>query len=336
MLQFKEKVINGMIKKFSYKKKEAEDLWKQMELFTLYAFNRSHACSYALMGYYCQWLKTFYPLEFWIANLEFADDEERMNCLNRIISDYKDIKIIYPNINISEDKFVLKDNSIVWSLSHIKGVGDKSPVLILKERDKNGRYKSLQDFYKRNIKSVVNKRVVQSLIFAGAFDELYDIEEPIDRRKILQEYYEIKKEKNKDLKEDSFYEFEYRRLLHLNNLDWDSILARNNEIQNEYESLKTFNNLPDNSVVIVGGTVIKLKNHIPKNKKKEEDSMGMLTIQQNGIELDVILWPSFWVTVKEKVKIGENYFIKGVKKFDNFRKKNVLYSNSDSEIVTIK
>ena len=156
---------------------EANDIWDKLNAFSAYGFNRSHSAAYSLMGYWCQYLKVKYPLEFWTASLNFADEKiEIPNRLSEIEKIGGDIKVKQPDINKSDIQFTADSdsNAIYWSLTKIKNVGQIAVQNILEEREKNGMFFDLEDFYKRVLKSKVNKRVVQHLIMAGALDEIGD------------------------------------------------------------------------------------------------------------------------------------------------------------------
>ncbi len=148
----------------------ANKIFGDMEGFASYAFNKSHAAAYATLAYQTAWLKKYYCKEFICALLN--------NRLNKIdeITKYvlylkdKDMKVLPPDINKSRTAFKVEKGGIRFGLSALRGVGQGVMDSIIEERTKNGLFKDFPDFITRCI-SVLNLRVVEGLIYAGAFDE---------------------------------------------------------------------------------------------------------------------------------------------------------------------
>lgn len=279
----------------------------------------------------CQWLKTYYPKEFWTVNLEFADEDDRMNYVNRIMNDYQDIQITFPDINYSNDKMKLFDNEIVWGLRHIKGVGDKGAEAIYQERKKNGKYKSLEDFVNRVQKRIVNKRVVLALIYAGAFDNMFGLNEGDDNKRfaIKTEYFKIKKEKEVlQYEGDVFYKTEYKRLLGINIIDWETLIKHNKlDSENDYISIyENWELVDEKSKCLVAGIVTK----ITERQTKKGSKFGIVELQQQGVSLDVLIWGDYWEdeNYKDKIKIGRYIAIRGYKTFDSYRSNYNLQTKS--------
>ena len=337
MATFKNKFILGIKRLHNYNDKEALVVWEKLMAFSSYGFNKAHSCSYAILGYQCQYLKTYYSKEFWIANLEYADEDDRVEYINRILTSYSNlVSIKFPDINESSVRFSLVKSKIVWGLTHIKGVGEKASVAILKARSKED-FKSLKDFFDKVEKRIVNKRVFLSLIYSGTFDSFYDIEKPIERFKIISDYYKIRKEKESlKIEQEDFYDFEYKRLLGINIIDWDTLISKNKKIDiNKYSSLEELDNIPDGSNILVAGLVIKFFEQEYKNKK---GFYGRVNLQQNGFECDLMIWDLVWQQVKDKLKIGKRIAFFGRKEFDKkYFNKNVIYSiDNESKIITLK
>ena len=144
----------------------AEIIFKKMEASASYSFNKAHATSYTALTYITGYLKTYYPIEFYIALLNNTDNEDkRMQIYNEMkTSGYL---INSPDINISKDHIVSTNNNNVYlSFNLIKGVGAKAVESILEKQP----YTSFHDFLERKDSRKVNKRVVKALIKAGAFD----------------------------------------------------------------------------------------------------------------------------------------------------------------------
>ncbi|NOY50849.1 MAG: DNA polymerase III subunit alpha [Chlorobi bacterium] len=146
-------------------------VWKDWEEFAKYAFNKSHATCYSYVSYQTAYLKTHYPAEFIAANLS-----RNLNDIKKITqytaeAEHMGISVTRPDINESLLKFsVTGDKIIRFGMGAIKGVGGAAVENIINERKKNGPFKSPFDFVKRVSLRSVNKRSIEALVMAGAFD----------------------------------------------------------------------------------------------------------------------------------------------------------------------
>lgn len=162
-------------KKNGYDPEILEKIWTDWEKFASYAFNKSHAACYSWVAYQTAYLKAHYPAEFMAANLtkQLNSIEE----ISKLIDDAKrmKIKVLGPDINESDMNFTVNANGeIRFGLMGIKGVGEVAVVELLEERNKNGFYKNTVDFFERIIGHSCNRKMVESLAKAGAFDNLGD------------------------------------------------------------------------------------------------------------------------------------------------------------------
>ena len=150
--------------------KSANKIFDEMAEFAKYAFNKSHAACYAVVSYRTAYLKAYYPEEFMAATLnsflgnldkipEYIDECKRLN-----------IKILKPDVNRSFTKFTVDEGKIRFGLGSIKNVGIAAVETIVEKRKKGGEYKSFTDFCERMEGETVNKKCIESLIKAGAFD----------------------------------------------------------------------------------------------------------------------------------------------------------------------
>ena len=144
----------------------AQTVFKKMEASASYSFNKAHAVSYTALTYITGYLKTYYPIEFYIALLNNTDKEDkRMQIYNEMKN--SGYLIHNPDINISKDTIVSTNNNNVYlSFNLIKGVGEKAVESIIS----NQPYVSFDDFLQRKDSRKVNKKVVKALLKAGAFD----------------------------------------------------------------------------------------------------------------------------------------------------------------------
>ncbi|MDD5323301.1 MAG: DNA polymerase III subunit alpha [Methylococcales bacterium] len=143
-----------------------------MEKFAGYGFNKSHSAAYALVAYQTAWLKAHYPAAFMAAVL--SSDMDNTDKVVVLIEECRQMKLVIlpPTINVSTYRFTVNDaDHIVYGLGAIKGVGQAAIEDMLKERDDNGRFSGLYDLCKRVDLRKFNRRVLEALIRAGAFDE---------------------------------------------------------------------------------------------------------------------------------------------------------------------
>ncbi|MFL5739983.1 MAG: DNA polymerase III subunit alpha [Flavisolibacter sp.] len=167
--KMKDKFIEGASKK-GHPKKTLEKVWTDWEAFAQYAFNKSHSTCYAYVAYQTAWLKAHYPAEYMSAVLNHAGAIEK---LTFYMEECKrmGIKVLGPDINESQKGFAVNDSGgIRFGLGGLKGVGENAIENIISERKKEGFYKDPFDFIKRVNQRAVNKRTLESLIYAGAFD----------------------------------------------------------------------------------------------------------------------------------------------------------------------
>lgn len=149
----------------------ANKIFDEMAEFAKYAFNKSHAACYAVVAYRTAYLKAYYPAEFMAATLNsFLGNLDK---IPQYIDECKNLKIdiLKPEINKSFERFTVENGKIRFGLGSIKNVGTTPVANIVKERNQNGPYKSFTDFCERIADEQVNKKCIESLIKAGAFDE---------------------------------------------------------------------------------------------------------------------------------------------------------------------
>lgn len=172
MEQLKEKFIDGC-KKNGFDIKVVNKIWNDWEAFAQYAFNKSHSTCYAYVSYQTAYLKAHFPAEYMAAVLSrnftdikkitiFMDEAKRMG-----------ISVLGPDINESRLKFnVNKEGNIRFGLGAIKNVGESAVVKIIEERSEKGPFKDIYDFVERVPLTQINKKTIEALATAGAFDNL--------------------------------------------------------------------------------------------------------------------------------------------------------------------
>jgi len=173
----KEKFIQGCIKN-EFTREKAEEIFKFIEPFTSYGFNKAHAASYGMLAYRTAYMKANYPVEYMCALLtaESGDTEK----ISDGVGEARNMGIVVsaPDINKSKSGFEIEENpnsiekmAIRFGFSAIKNVGEAAIENIVNERDKNGPFKSFNDFCLRADSQKINKRVLESLIKVGALDQ---------------------------------------------------------------------------------------------------------------------------------------------------------------------
>ena len=170
MAKLKVEYLNGC-EKNGIDKVKAEKVWKDWEEFAKYAFNKSHATCYSYVSYQTAYLKAHYPAEYMAAVLS-----RNLSAIDKITFFIKESKrmgipVLGPDINESSKNFTVnKAGAIRFGLAAIKGVGSSAVEDVIRERNENGPFKNIFDFVKRvNLKSV-NRRSLEALAKAGAFD----------------------------------------------------------------------------------------------------------------------------------------------------------------------
>ncbi len=150
----------------------AEQIFDEITDFSKYAFNKSHAAAYAVIAYQTAWLKVYYPIEFMAALMTSVMDSESKVAEYIQESKHMGIEVLPPDINMGYGQFTVSGKKIVYGLNAIKNVGRPTVNAIVTCRNLGGRFNSLTEFVNRMGSGDINKRALESLIWAGAFDSL--------------------------------------------------------------------------------------------------------------------------------------------------------------------
>lgn len=222
------KSIPGAVK-LGHDRAVAEKIFDAMAEFAKYAFNKSHAAAYAYVGYQTAYLKCYYEVEFLTAVLN-----NRITNIDEIkkyttFAKKEGIEILPPNINKSITEFKVENGSIRFGLAGLRNVGSAVVDSIIEERNRNGEFKSFEDFVSRVDGQVLNKRCLESLIMSGAFDvfnvyrsqlmEIYPI--AVDRA--------VKEAKNRDSGQISMFGGDLISDPSFDNLEYPKIKEYNKE-----------------------------------------------------------------------------------------------------------
>jgi DNA polymerase-3 subunit alpha len=153
--------------------KTAEYIFDMMETFAGYGFNKSHSAAYALLSFQTAWLKAHYPAAYMAATM--SADMDNTDKIVGLIADARNIGLLiqFPDINRSLYKFEpIDEQTVMYGLGAIKGLGESAIEIILLEREDNGSFQDIHDFCKRVVSRKVNKRAIEAVIRAGGFDAI--------------------------------------------------------------------------------------------------------------------------------------------------------------------
>lgn len=310
--------------------------------------SNSHAASYAITGYISMWFKVNYPLEFWAAALQFVKKDIKVPRFIAEMNKIGSTQIVPPDVNNSDYSFVVdpKTNKIYWSLLQIKEVGQVATEVIIEARKEKGNFYSFEDFYKRVPKKKANKKVIEALIYSGAFDEIEGIKIPIQRKKIIEKYYEIGKVKIKDdeknilLSEDInkkyWWVLKQKEISGLGYLDYYQIIKEysklNIKIDQYIDIIEFFEEISSvREDKLIAGIIVDYKE---KNSKK--GMFGEILLDINDEQIYCVLWSGIWEEFNEQIKTskGKILVISGKVVFDDWKHTNV-FQTEDSTIVDI-
>lgn len=195
MAEQREKFIKGCLNN-GYDQRVAEEIFAWVVKFSNYGFNRSHAVAYSKISYQFAYLKTHYPACFFAEMLSSIGNQQEK--LHQYINEIQafDLRILPPSINKSFGKYAVESGHIRMGLLAIKGIGGQAVKAILQAR-KDGPFKSLFDFCLRTSPQAVNRKTLEHLIMAGAFDELHSnrasllasIDQAIEQGELFHEFH---------------------------------------------------------------------------------------------------------------------------------------------------
>ncbi len=308
----------------------ANSIFDDMLRFASYAFNKSHAASYALVTYQTAYLKCNYYKQYMAALMSYTSGSQGK--LNEYISECRSsgVKIIKPSVNERDYGFVITDTGIRFGISAIKNIGECMAKRICEERIKNGVYKSVHDFFRRNEKSGISKIIMKNLIYSGALDEL-----GLNRRQMIENIETIMK-KSASVKEmeGQFEFFEDDLQKPEPDIPWVEEYTEKELIYMEKEAtgiyisgtpfslienfcsllkVSTVSSLLSKEVcnsdvqIQVAGTIAAQKEHINKNK----DKMCFFTLEDASDNIECVVFNDVYRLFKKKIQVGDIVYITG-------------------------
>lgn len=337
--------ITGCIRN-GVSEKIANIIFDDMVDFAKYAFNKSHAAGYALIGYQTAYLKAHFPKEFLAALMTSVMGNHSKLSLYIQNAKEKDIKVLPPDVNRSFEKFVVEDGNIRYGLLGVKNVGKgiiDSLVKIREERE----FEGFIDFCERVESKELNKRAIESLIKAGAFDKfkllrsqllaifdkivdsvhqnsrknvkgqvsLFQTSEKMNSDNIIN--YNIPE--IKELKESVLLKFEKDMLgIYLSSHPFskyrDKMAHFNIQTIGEFvQKVEGKEEKYDSKKVVLIGMISEVKKKITKNSNQ----MAFVTIEDSFNEQELIIFPSLYSRVKNVLNLQNPVIIKGKINYDN-------------------
>lgn len=351
--QYKERFIPYYRDNYGVSQEYSEKVWDAIDKASTYLFNRSHAAAYAITGYISQWIKVHYPIEYWSVAFKYAEDLDYPRYIAEINKTGAcTVKTVDINISHTDVVIDFKAKALYWSISGVKQIAEKAASQIIKEREENGQYFSLNDFITRHKwkGSAVNSRIIRNLILAGAFDSLENITHPYQRVDLLVQFLGAT---NSNVKENDevlvgadhhsndnwWWALLQKKLSGLAFFDYDAIYRRygegnfatNYEYVSFEECLDT-DNRPNNGYVIVAGYVTEMK--IKKTRKGEV--MCKLILESNYEFLEVMIFQTEYKQLESLLTGKANLMIiSGSLTWDNRKEQNILRANYETNIVSL-
>ena len=319
----------------------ANHIFDNMIDFAKYAFNKSHAAAYAVVSFQTAWLKYYYPVEFMAALMTSVMDNPGKVAGYILTCKQMGIRILPPDINRSNGKFSVEDGCIRYGLSAVKGIGKPVMMAVESEREKGGPFEDIRDFCERLTAREVNRRTVESLIKAGAFDstganrhqllmvysQVIDTAQQ-DKKNVMSgqmTLFDIMNDEDKkefslqlpavaDLDKEEKLAFEKEVLgIYISGHPLDAyqqvwakgITARSSDFELDEETGEP--KVIDNSRVTVGGIVTEKTIKYTKNN----DIMAFITVEDLVGTVEVIVFPKTYERFASRLEPDSKVFVEG-------------------------
>ncbi len=295
---------------------KAKYIFDLMAKFAGYGFNKSHSAAYALIAYQTAYLKAHYPAQFLAALL--SCDVENTDKVVKYINECRQekIEVLPPDINESFNDFTVINDRIRFGMAAVKNVGEAALESILAERKANGPYRSLSDFCGRIDSSKVNRKVIESLIKAGAFDSMNGrraqfmeiLDQCLDRAKAVQRdrmsgqmnLFSFGQPAAKQAEAVEIELPDVKEWPELERLAYEKetvgFFLTGHPLEGVMDDLRRvvdvdiagMEKLRDGQVVRIGGLINNYKEH----KSKKGERMAFTVLEDMGASIEVIIFPS--------------------------------------------
>ncbi len=350
----KESFVDGAIKK-GITKDTANFIFKKIEPFAEYGFNKSHAAAYALIAYQTAYLKAYYTTEFIAASM--SNELSNTDKLSEFFEELKrlKIKVQRPCVNECYAEFKPKNNILYYALGAIKNVGFEAISQVVDERKKGGMFKSISDFINRVEPKNLNKLQLEGLVKAGAFDSIFqnrktlfdNIPNIIQTSKTTHE--------NKTNNQSSLFAEDTHKISYLSELENADIWKNDEVLANEFQSIgfyisnhplkdyeaalqqfnvKSFLNFENSSEseCLIAGTVMSVK----EKKTSKGTPFAIIKFSDLSKVFELFLFSEILQSNREKLVEGSSFILTVLKDKENqdnrFRRINVRKIISLEEI----
>ncbi|GHU84662.1 DNA-directed DNA polymerase [Clostridia bacterium] len=312
-------VANGVSKEI------ADEIFNDMSSFASYAFNKSHAAAYATISYQTAYLKCFYPCEYFASLLtSVRDNKDKLKEHVAECARLK-IKILPPDINLSNADFGVEDGKIRFGISAIKGVGQKF-IECIEEQRKKGCFRSFKDFCERLNGYELSKRAAENLIKSGCFDSLGET-----RKSLLSNFEQVvenvssntksmvpgqislfgeeeTKPKGKKEEHEEFSEFELAALeKEALSLYLSTHPLKKYEKMFDYEDITEISDLDASSTGKVMGVVVSVQRILTRNSEE----MAFCTVEDQTASIELILFPRVYNLFRAFITEGSIVVVSG-------------------------
>lgn len=333
LAKMKKDFIEGAIKNSAADQKFIEDLWKSLEDFAAYSFNKSHAACYALIAVQTAFLKSHYPSAFMAALL--TSDHENLDRIAIEVAECKKmgIDVLPPDINESYMEFAVVPgtSNIRFGLGAVKNVG-KGPVeKIIATRDEGGKFKSVEDFAQRVDATVVNKKVMESLIKCGAFDSLGERDVLLNNVDKITSYSSRVQKNALSGQIDIFGTLSVDEEIPTISMDlpkgkadprthlvWEKELLGlyisthplddfKNYLRHKTQSIKDFDNKKDGQPIAIGGIITSIR----KIYTRKNDAMAFVALETLDGDVELVVFPRSFEKYQEVLLVDNVLEIKG-------------------------
>ena len=362
LLKEREIFIQGAVNN-GVEKQVATELFDEMESFAKYAFNKSHAAAYAVISYRTAYLKCKYPKEYYASLItsvltsvdkvrEYIEECEKLG-----------IKVLPPDVNYSDVNFSVEDSSVRFGLLALKNVGRNFITSIVEERKQNGKYKDFDDFLYRLKGTDMNKRQLESLIKAGAFDSFGKT-----RRQLICVYEQAldtvqrisKTTKNGQLDIFQFFsadevegtvpKIEYSDVGEYNEMEkllfekeilglcfsgniLDSYSLHLNELAPmSISSILLSDSLKDKDSVKIAGLIVQKT----LKKTKNDETMAFVKISDSCGEIELIIFPKTFIKYSEHLVNDNVIFINGQLSISDEQEPKIIVNSIESVLTNEK
>ena len=314
-------------------KKVAEQIWRDIEVFSGYGFNKAHSAGYSMVAYQCAYLKAHYPAEFMAANLnsEIGDIERLVVLIEECRR--MGLDVLPPDVNEGQVDFVATKNEIRMGMAAIRNVGRSAVQAIVAAREADGPFESFFDFCDRVDSQAVNRRCVESLIKAGAYDcvpgHRAQLFEAVDRALEMAQSVQADRARG----QISMFEMAEMQTQAVNDQSLPEVaewtererLACEKDMLGFYlsghpleryrtdlaemgmRSVDDLVDLPDGAEVQIGGVLVEVKPHTTRDGKP----MAFGTLEDLSGTIDLVVFSDHFEKLRERLLVDEMVVLQG-------------------------